>query len=128
MTKTDFYKMGTREQAATLTDESNFNAAELHYELCSNAEYRVKFADQVYKHCLKPGGAMTAPVAEARFRSRMAELDDAVVCEAARWRRAAPVVSPSSPAVRPISSRATATPAGIPPSTRPRRSTPQVAS
>ena len=87
VTKTDFYKMGTREQAATLTDESNFNAAELHYELCSNAEYRVKFADQVYKHCLKPGGAMTAPVAEARFRSRMAELDDAVVCEAARWGR-----------------------------------------
>ena len=87
VTKTDFYKMGTREQAATLTEESNFNAAELHYELCSNAEYRVKFADQVYKHCLKPGGAMTAPVAEARFRSRMAELDDAVVCEAARWGR-----------------------------------------
>ena len=110
MTKTDFYKMGTREQAATLTDESNFNAAELHYELCSNAEYRVKFADQVYKHCLKPGGAMTAPVAEARFRSRMAE-------------RAAPGASPSSPAARPTSSRATATPAGIPPSTRRRRLT-----
>ena len=87
VTKTDFYKMGTREQAASLTNEANFNTAELHYELCSNAEYRVKFADQVYKHCLKPGGAMTAPVAEARFRSRMAELDDAVVCEAARWGR-----------------------------------------
>ena len=87
VTKTDFYTMGTREQAASLTDEANFNAAELHYELCSNAEYRIKFADQVYKHCLKVGGAMTAPVAEARFRSRMAELDDAVVCEAARWGR-----------------------------------------
>ena len=86
-TKTDFYKMGTREQAASLTNEANFNTAELHYELCSNAEYRIKFADQVYKHCLKPGGAMTASAAEARFRARMAELDDAVVCEAARWGR-----------------------------------------
>ena len=65
----------------------NFNPSELHYELTLNAEYRMKFADQIYKHCLKKGGAMTAPVAEARFRSRMAEIDDVIVCEAARWGR-----------------------------------------
>ena len=65
----------------------NFNPAELHYELTFNDEYRMKFADQVYRHCVKKGGALTATVAEARFRSRMAEIDDAIVCEAARWAR-----------------------------------------
>ena len=63
----------------------NFNPAELHYELCANAEYRRTFADLVNKHILQDGGALTAPVAEARFRARMAEIDDAIVCESARW-------------------------------------------
>ena len=76
---------GTRGQKEENTVQDNFNPAELHYELCANAEYRLTFADLVYRHILKTGGAMTAPVAEARFRSRMAEIDDAIVCEAARW-------------------------------------------
>ena len=63
----------------------NFNPAELHYELCANAEYRRTFADLVNKHILQNGGALTAPAAEARFRARMAEIDDAIVCESARW-------------------------------------------
>ena len=63
----------------------NFNPAELHYELCANAEYRRTFADLVNKHILQTGGALTAPAAEARFRARMAEIDDAIVCESARW-------------------------------------------
>ncbi len=80
------FKWGTR-GANHSTAEGNFNPAELHYELMFNDEYKMKYADQVYRHCIKTGGAMTAPVAEARFRSRMAEIDDAVVCEAARWGR-----------------------------------------
>jgi len=75
---------GTR-GAGHSTALGNFNPAELHYELCFNAEYRKTFADLVYQHILKKGGALTAPVAEARFRARMAELDDAIVCESARW-------------------------------------------
>jgi len=63
----------------------NFNPAALHYELSCNDAYRKTFADLVYRHILKKGGALTAPVAEARFRARMAELDDAIVCESARW-------------------------------------------
>ena len=83
----DCYLWGTRGKNHG-TDLSNFNPAELHYELCTgSAEYRMKFADLVYRHCVREGGAMTAPVAEARFRARMAEIDDAVVCEAARWGR-----------------------------------------
>ena len=62
-----------------------FNPAELHWELCKNSIYRRAFGDQFYKHCLRPGGAMTMEKALARFTSRMAEIDDVIVCEAARW-------------------------------------------
>ena len=62
-----------------------FNPAEIHYKLCENPEYRMAFADAFYKHCLAPGGALTAEKARARFTSRMAEIDDAIVCESARW-------------------------------------------
>ena len=63
----------------------NFNPNLLNYELMANAEYRRVFGDLVYKHMVKDGGVLTAPVAEARYRARMAEIDDAIVCEAARW-------------------------------------------
>ncbi len=77
---------GTRGSGKSLTTElGNFNPAELSYELCANAEYRTVFADLVYRHVLRPGGAMTAVSATERFRSRMSDLDDVIVCEAARW-------------------------------------------
>ena len=63
----------------------NFNPNLLHYELMTNAVYRRVFADLVFKHMVKEGGALTAPVAEARYRARMAEIDDAIVAESARW-------------------------------------------
>ena len=62
-----------------------FNPAELHYKLCSDPRYKMAFADRFYKHCLAPGGALTAEKNRERFESRMAEIDDVVVCEAARW-------------------------------------------
>lgn len=63
----------------------NFNPTLLNYELMANAEYRRIFGDLVHRHMIKVGGALTAPVAEARYRARMAEIDDAVVAESARW-------------------------------------------
>ena len=76
---------GTDQKNANFKKLDAFNPAELHYKLCSNPEYRMAFADRFYKHCLAPGGALTAERALARFRSRMAEIDDAIVCESARW-------------------------------------------
>ena len=79
---------GTPEHAnpnRDLRSLGNFNPNLLNYELMSNAEYRRIFADLVYKHMVKEGGALTAPAAEARYRARMAEIDDAVVAESARW-------------------------------------------
>lgn len=64
---------------------ANFAPAQLHYRLCANAEYKMAFADQVYRHAVKKGGVLTAPVARAHFEKRMAEVDTAISCEAARW-------------------------------------------
>ena len=76
---------GTTEAHANFAKLEAFNPAELHYKLCDNPEYRLAFADRFYKHCLAQGGALTVPEATKRFQSRMAEIDDVVVCEAARW-------------------------------------------
>ena len=76
---------GTDQKHANFAKLSAFNPAELHYKLCANPEYKMAFADRFYKHCLAQGGALTVPEATRRFQSRMAEIDDVIVCEAARW-------------------------------------------
>ena len=76
---------GTTLQSGVFLKKENFNPAELHFKLCENPDYRLAFADRFNKVCLSPGGALAAERSLARFKSRMAEIDDAVVCEAARW-------------------------------------------
>lgn len=66
-------------------DFTTFCPARFHWRLCDNAEYRMVVADRFYKHCLRAGGALTFPMNEARFRARMAEIDEAIVAEVARW-------------------------------------------
>ena len=68
-----------------LTKSCKFGPAQLHFKLMQNAEYRMAFADMVYKMCFQEGGALTVPVAKARFQKRMAEIDDAIMGEIARW-------------------------------------------
>ena len=71
-----------------------FNPSELNYKLAGdkaggkegNPEYKMLLADLFYKHCLKPGGALTAEKSRARFESRMAEIENSIMCEIARWR------------------------------------------
>ena len=62
-----------------------FGPYELHAQLAKNPVYKRAFADYFYKHYLKEGGAMTPAVAKQRFEARMAEIDDVIVSEAARW-------------------------------------------
>ena len=82
----DTTKYGTTEFAGSMNGTyANFAPALLHDRLCQNAEYRTAFADQVYRHVVKPGGALTVAEALGSFRARMAEVDDAIACEAARW-------------------------------------------
>ena len=81
-------RYGTPEQTDTDRDLmalGNFNPNLLHWELMANAEYRQVFADLVYRHMVKAGGALTAAEGEKRYRARMAEIDDAIVAESARW-------------------------------------------
>ena len=63
----------------------HFIPSELHYRLCEDPDYRMAFADEFYRQCIRPGGALTVEKATERFRRRMDEIDDAIVCESARW-------------------------------------------
>ena len=85
LNSTNMFLYGTRALHPNKLGVGNFNPNEIHYELCANADYRTVFADQVYRHLVREGGAMTTTNAILRFRARMAEIDDAIVCEAARW-------------------------------------------
>ncbi|MDF7807747.1 lamin tail domain-containing protein [Pontiellaceae bacterium B12219] len=61
-----------------------FNAMTLHEKLSVNEEYKIKFADRVYKH-YQNGGAMVLTNAQARLDYRAAQIDRAIVANAARW-------------------------------------------
>jgi len=83
--KDDTTSYGTTDMASNNGSWSYFAPAQLHFRLCKNAEYKMAFADQVYRLTVKKGGVLTAPEMLKRFRARMAEVDDAIACEAARW-------------------------------------------
>lgn len=57
---------------------------EIHTLLKQNEEYRVMFADEVYKHCFN-NGTLTPDNFRIGFMKRKAEMDKAVVLESARW-------------------------------------------
>ena len=65
---------------------NGFNSNWLNYELMKNAEYRLVWADLFHRHFF-PGGALSTENNERSFRARMAEIDDVIVAEAARWGR-----------------------------------------
>lgn len=71
---------------AAFTTQANFNPATLHQRLCDHPDYRMRFADLVQKH-LYGNGALTPTNAQTRFRSRMSEIDLAIIAESARWGR-----------------------------------------
>lgn len=68
------------------TSRDKFNPATLHQRLCQHPEYRNRFADLVQKH-LYGDGALSPAKAQERFRSRMNEIDLAIIAESARWGR-----------------------------------------
>ncbi|MDM7926038.1 MAG: carbohydrate-binding protein, partial [bacterium] len=61
-----------------------FNPQWLHQRLSENAEYRMLFADRVYRHFFNRG-ALTADASRARFSARAAAIETAVIAESARW-------------------------------------------
>jgi hypothetical protein len=71
---------------ATLTSRESFNPATLHLRLCEHPEYRRRFADLAQKF-LFGDGALNVTNCLQRFRSRMSEIDLAIIGESARWGR-----------------------------------------
>ncbi len=61
-----------------------FNPQTLHEKLLANDEYRLLFADHVYKH-FKNNGALAQTNCEARLDFRQAQIDRAIIANAARW-------------------------------------------
>ena len=80
---TDIVRLGTRDYGRT--ELKDFGPSMLNWELCQNAEYRRIFGDLVQKMIISPNGAMAPKASKARYRARMAEIDDAVMAELARW-------------------------------------------
>jgi len=58
--------------------------AMMHAFLRANPEYRLLFADRVYRHFFN-GGALTAEATSRRWLERAGEIEGAIVGESARW-------------------------------------------
>lgn len=61
-----------------------FHPQWLHFKLTENAEYRMRFADRVYRHFFNQG-AFTPDSCIRRFKKTSDQLDLAIIAESARW-------------------------------------------
>ncbi len=60
--------------------------AAIHPRAKNNAEYRLEFADRAWRHMVRPGGALSPPVIDARMDKWTSILNhDALCLESARW-------------------------------------------
>ena len=57
----------------------------LHQDLAPNAEYRMRFADRVHRHLISPRGVLQTARNQARWASRAATVESAIIAESARW-------------------------------------------
>lgn len=60
------------------------SVANLHDKLKNNPDYRMHFADIVYRSFFN-GGPLSLPTVTDAYRARMAQIDRAIVGESARW-------------------------------------------
>lgn len=65
-------------------EKEKFNPQWLHQKLTSHPEYRLRFADRVYKHFFNDG-ALTVEANIRRWNQRREEIDLAIIAESARW-------------------------------------------
>jgi hypothetical protein len=67
-----------------ITKMTDFNPQWLHYKMSKNAEYRVRFMDRAYQQLTK-GGMLNPESAADLYKSRAAQIDQAIIAESARW-------------------------------------------
>jgi hypothetical protein len=65
-------------------DEDFESSFELFYNLIVNEEFRLRFADRV-QELMYDGGPLTEAAAQATYEARVAEIEQALVAESARW-------------------------------------------
>jgi len=68
----------------TYKDNGDGSPTDLHQDLCSADEYRIRFADRVHKHFFN-GGVLTLEGVQDLYMQRLLRVDRAVVGESARW-------------------------------------------
>ena len=79
---------------SSLKTQKYSNPWYLHDKLADdNAEYRLRFADRVYKHFFN-SGVLTPEISSEIFLNRKSEIDMAVIAESARW---GDYLSPNAP-------------------------------
>ena len=76
---------GSPDNTKNITGVNTSNhPSELHQYLTANAEYRMRFADRVQKHCFN-GGPLTPESCAARYTARATEIRPSLISESARW-------------------------------------------
>ncbi len=68
----------------SITQMNRFNPQWLHYKMSANAEYRQRFMDRANQQLTK-GGVLTPEATAALYKSRAAQIDQAVIAESGRW-------------------------------------------
>ncbi|KAA3656931.1 MAG: hypothetical protein DWQ10_14345, partial [Calditrichaeota bacterium] len=63
---------------------NKFHPQYLHQQLALNEEYRMRFADLIYRHMFN-NGALTESRVRAIFEKRTQEIELAIIAESARW-------------------------------------------
>lgn len=82
----DRVNLGTRTDNMTMliSSFSYFHPQWLHFKLTANSEYRSRFSSRAYNH-FKTGGVFSPEMALASLNKRVAEVENAIVAESARW-------------------------------------------
>lgn len=62
----------------------NYHATELHQDLTSNIDYRMRFADHIQRELFNDG-SLTAKNSKARYNARADEIRPSLIAESARW-------------------------------------------
>ena len=56
-----------------------------HQDLTPNAEYKIRFADRVHQHMIRPNGPLTMANNKTRLSARASVVETAIIAESARW-------------------------------------------
>ncbi|PKL88876.1 MAG: hypothetical protein CVV23_08025 [Ignavibacteriae bacterium HGW-Ignavibacteriae-2] len=71
-------------RSTPVSEFRHFHPNYLHYKLKGNSEYRLRFADRIYKHFYN-NGALTPDKTVPRFKFRASQIEKAIIAESARW-------------------------------------------